>query len=92
MVGSDISHAVCYVTEKKAYLDYNNRRYFFNLEGAGPTIRQIAAKVADSFEKNWTTATEYSFSYTTYRKIARFTVVKTDPSAKDPDRLAIKSP
>ena len=90
MAGSDIAHAVCYVTETKAYLDYNNRRYSVNLTRAGPTIRQIAAKVADSFEKNWTSATEYTFSYTDYRKTTRYTVVKTDPPEKDPDRQAAR--
>jgi hypothetical protein len=86
MAGTDIAHAVCYVTENKAYLDYNNRKYSITLERAGPTLRQIAAKVADSFEKNWTTATEYTFSYSNYRKVTRYTVVKTDPAEKDPDR------
>lgn len=86
LAGSDVAHAVCYVTESKAYLDYNNRKYEMNLERAGASLREIAAKVADSFEKNWTTATEYSFSYETYRKTARFTVVKTDPPDRDPDR------
>lgn len=90
LAGSDVSHAICYVTENKAYLDYNNRKYSVNLERAGPTLRQIAAKVADSFEKNWTSATEYTFSYTDYKKITRYTVVKTDPPDKDPDRQANK--
>ncbi len=86
MAGSDVSHAVCYVTENKGYLDYNNRQYSSNLERCGPTLRQIAAKVADSFEKNWTSATEYTFSYDDYRKVTRYTVVKTDPPDRDPDR------
>lgn len=86
MAGSDVAHVICYVSEKKAYLDYNNRKYAVNLERAGPTLRQIAAKVADSFEKNWTSATEYTFSYTGYKKTNRFTVVKTDPPERDPDR------
>lgn len=88
MAGSDFSHAVCYVTESKAYLDYNNRKYSLNLAKSGPTLRQIAKKVADSFEKNWTSATEYTFSYANYRKVTRYTVVKTDPPEKDPDRQA----
>lgn len=88
LAGSDVAHAICYVTENKAYLDYNNRKYAVNLEKAGPTLRQIASKVASSFEKNWTSATEYTFSYDTNRKTTRFTVVKTDPPAKDPDRTA----
>ncbi len=92
LVGSDIAHAICYVAENKAYLDYNNRKYEVNLERSGPTLREIATKVADSFEKNWTSATEYTFSYATNRKTSRFTVVKTDPPARDPDLRAISSP
>ncbi len=86
LAGSDVSHAVCYVSENKAYVDYNNRKYSVNLERSGSTIREIASKVADSFEKNWTSATEYTFSYENYRKVTRFTVVKTDPPERDPDR------
>ena len=86
LVGTRINHVVCYVTEKKAYLDYNNRKYSFNLERSGSTLRDIAAKVADSFEKNWTTATEYTYTYAEGRQHAVYTVVKTDPPAQDPDR------
>jgi hypothetical protein len=85
MVGR-IAHAVCYVTENKAYLDYNNRRYSFNLERSGQTIREIATKVARSFEANWTSASEFTYDYKTEDKKALFTVVKTDQPAKDPDR------
>lgn len=87
MVGSDIAHVICYVNENQAYLDYNNRKVAMTLERAGPTLRQIAAKVADSFEKNWTSATEYTFSYANYHKTTRYTVVKTDPPERDPDRI-----
>jgi hypothetical protein len=86
LAGSDVSHAVCYVAENKAYLDYNNRKYSVNLARSGATLREIATKVADSFEKNWTSATEYTFSYDDYRKVMRYTVVKTDPPERDPDR------
>ncbi len=88
LAGSDISHVICYVNENKAYLDYNNRKYAVNLERSGPTLRQIAAKVADSFEKNWTSATEYSFTYAGYHKTTHYTVVKTDSPERDPDRQA----
>ncbi|MCW5548620.1 MAG: hypothetical protein KIT44_06615 [Opitutaceae bacterium] len=81
-----IAHAVCYVTEDKAYLDYNNRRYTFNLERCKPDIRSIATKVARSFEANWTSASEFTYDYATDVKEAKFTVVKTDPPAQDPDR------
>lgn len=85
MIGR-IAHAVCYVTENKAYLDYNNRRYTFNLERCGPSIRAIATKVARSFEANWTSASEFTYDYATDEKQAKFTVVKTDPPDQDPDR------
>lgn len=81
-----IAHAVCYVTENKAYLDYNNRRYTFNLERCKPDIRSIATKVARSFEANWTSASEFTYDYTTDEKVAKFTVVKTDSPSQDPDR------
>ena len=42
-----VAHAVCYVTEDKAYLDYNNRKYALNVERCGATLREIAAQVAD---------------------------------------------
>lgn len=85
MVGR-VPHAVCYIMEDKIYLDYNNRRYAFNLERCGPSIRAIATKVARSFEANWTSATEFTYDYRTEVKLALFTVVKTEPPAKDPDR------
>ena len=85
MVGKNTGHAVCYVTENRAYLDYNNRKYFFTLAHSGPTIREIATKVADSFDANWTFAQEFTFDYETYPKRRVFTVVKTDPPMTDPD-------
>ncbi len=88
MVGHNMGHAVCYVTESRAYLDYNNRSYTLKLEHSGPTVREIATEVADSFAANWTFAQEFIFgSYDTYAKRAVFTIVKTDPPAMDPDRL-----
>ena len=85
MVGTNIGHAVCYVTESKAYLDYNNRTYFVALKKCGPTIREIASKVADSFDANWTFAMEFTYNYKEDKKHPVYTVVKTDPPAKDPD-------
>ena len=93
MVGKNVGNAVCYVTESRAYLDYNNRKFMFNLERSGPTIREIAAKVADSFEANWTFAQEFTFDgYTQYRRHTVFTVVKTDPPATDPDLEHSRAP
>ena len=84
--GDRVGHAVCYVGENKAYLDYNNRKYVVNLERSGETIRQIAKKIAASFELEWTTAAEFTYNYETLRKKLTRVVVKTDPPDKDPDR------
>lgn len=93
MIGLNAGHAVCYVTENRAYLDYNNRKYFFKLQRCGPSVREIASKVADSFEANWTFAQEFTFSgYKTYEMHAVFTVVKTDPPETDPDNAKSKGP
>ncbi len=91
MVGANMGHAVCYVTESRAYLDYNNRKYSINLERSGRTLREIATKVADSFEANWTFASEFTYDYKEAVKRSIFTVVKTDPPASDPDRNRPKS-
>ena len=79
------AHAVCYVTESRAYLDYNNRVYFINLQKCGPRIRQIADKVAESFEGNWTSASEFTYDLNADKKHFGRTVVKTEPPEQDPD-------
>lgn len=86
LLGSDIGHAVCYVDDDRVYLDYNNRRFFFNLTRCERSIRAIATKVAKSFERNWTTAAVYTYDYAEDRKKRVMTVVKTDDPALDPDR------
>jgi hypothetical protein len=93
MVGLNMGHAICYVTENRAYLDYNRRTYFIKLKHSGPTIREIANNVADSFNANWTFAQEFNFGgYNTYAMRTIFTVVKTDPPALDPDKLRAQIP
>lgn len=77
-----VDHAVCYVTESRAYLDYNNRRVFFTLARSGPTLREIATKVAGSLESNWTSAFEFTYQDRNKKVVA--VVVKTDPPANDP--------
>jgi hypothetical protein len=74
--------AVCYVTPEKAYLQYDERTYYMNLEGSGPTIREIATRVSSSLKENWTSASE--FTYTDGVKQMLATVVKTDPPESDP--------
>jgi hypothetical protein len=85
MVGKNIGHAVCYVTQDSAYLDYNNRKYFIKLQRSSPRLRDIAARVADSFDANWSFATEFTYTYKEDVKRAVMTVVKTDPPDTDPD-------
>jgi hypothetical protein len=84
LVGS-LAHDVCYVFEVKSYLDYNSRQYVRNLERSGRSIREIADKVADSFQANWTSASVYTYDYTEDIKHLTLTVVKTEPPAEDPD-------
>lgn len=79
------AHDVCYVTENRAYLDYNNRNYASNLERCDRRLRKIATEVADSFHANWITATEYIYDYEAGRKEFVRTIVKTDPPARDAD-------
>ena len=85
MIGLNVGHAICYVTENRAYLDYNNRRYFFKLQRCGPTIREIASEVAEAVDANWTFAMEFTYDYKEDVKHPVYTVVKTDPPATDPD-------
>jgi hypothetical protein len=92
MIGKNMGHAVCYVTQDRAYLDYNNRNYLFVLQKSGMRLREIADKVADSFDANWTFAQEFTFSYKTFAKHAVMTVVKTDPPPTDPDVVADATP
>jgi len=90
MVGLDVGHAVCYVQDDRVYLDYNNRKYFFTLTRSGPTIRQVATKIAASFNANWTFAQEFAFDYDDFYKRIIHTVVKIEPTSADPDVVAKK--
>lgn len=79
-----ISHAVCYITEDGAYLDYNNRNVFFTMTRSEPSLRKIAAKVARSLNANWTSAFEFEFSYADQRKTITAKVVRTQDPRTDP--------
>jgi hypothetical protein len=82
-----VAHAVCYVDENGAYLDYNNRKFFVTLARSGPKLRDIANKVADSLSANWTTASEFTYSYETRRKVMIATISQTggdDPAQPSP--------
>ncbi len=84
-----IAHAVCFVTEDRIYLDYNNRQVFFTTTRSSPALRAIAEKVARSLDANWTSASEFVFSYETDQKRITATVVRTaDPNQDPPPRKA----
>lgn len=80
-----VAHAVCYVDDAKAFLDFNNRRYFRNLERSGRRLREIADEVASSFKGNWTSVSEFTYDYKEGKKHFARTVVKTDPPEQDAD-------
>lgn len=75
-LAGQLAHAVCYVSQNKAYLDFNNRAVFFTLSSSSSDIRDIASKVAKSLEANWTTASEFTYSYATGRKTMIATISK----------------
>lgn len=56
-----LTHVVCYVVEEKVYLDFNNRVYLSRTERSDPDLREIAQKVAKSFEANWTSVSEFTY-------------------------------
>lgn len=87
-----VAHAVCYVTQNKAYLDYNNRIYFSSLERSGPSLREIANKAAESLQSNWTSASEFTYDYREDKKHFLTTVVKTEPPSRDPDIVSRPAP
>jgi soluble cytochrome b562 len=71
-----LTHVVCYVEEDKLYLDFNNRVYLSRTQKSDPDLREIAKKVAKSFEANWTSVSE--FTYRDGAKELIKTVSKTD--------------
>lgn len=79
-----VAHAVCYVTEDRVYLDYNNRGFLFPLAKSKPALRTIADKVAESLNANWTSASEFIYTYESKRKIITATVVRTQDPRQDP--------
>ena len=64
---------------------------FLNLQKCGSTLREIAEKVSREIEGNWTSASEFTYDYATNEKAVVRTVVKTSPSALDPDVVAAKA-
>lgn len=80
------AHDICYVVQEGCYLDYNLRLYFRNTQHSGRSLREIANRVADSFNANWTTVSVYTYTYQEDVKHLTMTVVKTEPPSDDPDR------
>lgn len=84
-LASRTAHAVCQVDGEKVYLDYNNRHYRFKLQRSKGRMREVATLVAIALQANWTSASEFTYDYTTNRKRIVQTVVKAAPAARDPD-------
>jgi len=62
MVSMDAgTHVVCYVTQEKAYLDYNNR-VSHELVASDGSLADIGTKVAASFHSTWRTASEFQIA------------------------------
>ena len=87
-----VAHAVCYIEDTGGYLDYNHRRYFFKLRRSGATLREIAERVAEDLEANWTSVSEFTHDYATGRKRLLRTVVKAMSPELDADVRARRNP
>jgi hypothetical protein len=83
------AYIVCYVTEEAVYLDYNDETFIVQLEPSGPTIREVATKVATVLSQNWTSASEFIMADGAKQITA--TVVKTDPPELDPPIGTVQS-
>ena len=57
-----LAHVVCYVEERKSYLDYNNRGYLKRTVRSDGTLPHIAQTVARSFDTCWTSASEFTYA------------------------------
>jgi len=77
-----VTHVVCYVAEAKCYLDYNNRSYLIKTASADGTLRDVARKVAKSFDASWTSASEFVYTNGVKRLVA--TVAQTDKYTATP--------
>jgi hypothetical protein len=54
-------HVVCYVSQVKAFLDYNLRRHEAPLVPSDGSLKDIAAKVAGSFREEWYSVSEFTY-------------------------------
>lgn len=76
-----VVHVVCYIEETHSYLDYNARQYLSRTISSGPTVSEIAAKVAASYSLAWTSASEFTYGDGLKRLVATELPAKKDPSA-----------
>jgi hypothetical protein len=83
-------HVVCYVTEIKGYLDFNNRIYARKTVSCGNSIEEIARHVSKSFGANWTSASEFTFTNGAKHLVS--TVAKTDIYKKSAKVAAVIAP
>jgi hypothetical protein len=56
------THVVCYVNETKSYLDYNYRKDDKKTIPCSSSIKEIARKVAQSFNRDWVATYQFTFS------------------------------
>ena len=78
----------CYVNESSSFIHFDRSTYAVQLEGCGSTVRQIATRLANSLNLNWTSASEFTYSNGLSQILA--TVVETEPPSTDP--IAGKAP
>jgi hypothetical protein len=71
----------CYVTEGSSFIHYDRGNFALQLEGSGPTIRQIATTLANSLSLSWTSASEFTYSNGLAQIVS--TVVETEPPSSD---------
>jgi hypothetical protein len=74
-----LTHVVCYVTDTKSYLDYNNRIYLKRTVSSEDSLPAIAKSVAASFSASWTSVSEFTFTNGLKRMVS--TVAKTEAYA-----------
>jgi hypothetical protein len=77
-----VSDDACYINQSASFIHFDAANANLQLEGAGPSIRQIAASLANSLAMNWTSASEFTYSNGVSQILA--TVVQTEPPSSDP--------
>lgn len=56
------THVVCYIAETKSYLDYNCRKDSQKMVPCSASIKEIARKVALSFNRGWIATYQFTYS------------------------------